>query len=232
VAHVLAGLAPDRIREHQRWLTDDGTAESDERPRAVAQEESESALHRAAGMPRPFRERLRSGLARFGAGIAIGAVVTGILFASLRPKDADAPAPPTAYQPETPRTPGVSERPPAPVVPEPTSPRGETVAATSRPSPAPSAPPSPVARVSREPKREHQAAPGALHVSARPTWATIMVDGKSVGATPLVVPNVPAGKHTIEALPGGRGPALVRSVVVPEGGVSRIEFRFDEVAPR
>jgi hypothetical protein len=59
-----------------------------------------------------------------------------------------------------------------------------------------------------------------------------MVDGKSVGATPLVVPNVPAGKHTIEALPGGRGPALVRSVVVPEGGVSRIEFRFDEVAPR
>ncbi|PYR26106.1 MAG: PEGA domain-containing protein, partial [Acidobacteria bacterium] len=38
---------------------------------------------------------------------------------------------------------------------------------------------------------------GALTVDSRPQGATVFIDGKLAGATPLSVPAVPAGDHAV-----------------------------------
>jgi hypothetical protein len=69
---------------------------------------------------------------------------------------------------------------------------------------------------------------GTVYVSASPTWATISLDGKPAGSTPTVFADLPAGPHTIEALPLGHGPKVVKKVTVEAGGTARVGFDFDE----
>jgi serine/threonine protein kinase len=67
---------------------------------------------------------------------------------------------------------------------------------------------------------------GTLNVSAMPVWATILVDGKDVGATPTVVSRVAAGRHVVEALPRGSPPAERRVVDVKPDAIVRVDFAF------
>ncbi len=68
-------------------------------------------------------------------------------------------------------------------------------------------------------KRPPPAKPGKLFVDARP-WATIYLDGKKLGVTPILGMTVPAGEHTVKAVAeDGRTKTL--RITVPAGGDAR-----------
>jgi hypothetical protein len=64
-------------------------------------------------------------------------------------------------------------------------------------------------------------------VSARGKWAMIRVDGKSVGSTPLSIPDLKPGPHQVEALALGQEPALKKTVNVEPGTTLRVDFAFE-----
>jgi hypothetical protein len=53
------------------------------------------------------------------------------------------------------------------------------------------------------------------------TWASIYEGNRHLGDTPLRI-QLPAGRHTLRALPGGRGPARRLRVEVTPGGTARV----------
>ncbi|HUF47991.1 MAG TPA: PEGA domain-containing protein [Vicinamibacterales bacterium] len=57
---------------------------------------------------------------------------------------------------------------------------------------------------------------GSLEVDSRPRGATVTVDGRRVGVTPLSVPDLPAGRHVVEL--GLEGYRSVRSEVLVRAG--------------
>ena len=69
---------------------------------------------------------------------------------------------------------------------------------------------------------------GALYVNASPDWATVKIDSKLAGTTPIVLSNVPAGSHTLQAQLLGREPSMQKSVIVEAGSKARVEFDFDK----
>ena len=69
--------------------------------------------------------------------------------------------------------------------------------------------------------------PGTLNVVSIPSWATISIDGKVAGDTPLVLRDVPAGAHTLEARSLGTGLPQQRTVNVSPGTATRVEFRAE-----
>jgi len=77
------------------------------------------------------------------------------------------------------------------------------------------------------PRRQESAGTGTLNVSARPTWATIRIDGRTAGSTPTVIRNVQTGSHSIEALPRGKGPGKRKTVTIGRDKVSNVEFVFE-----
>jgi serine/threonine-protein kinase len=103
-----------------------------------------------------------------------------------------------------------------------------------RPSPSPSPPP-PVAAVVPDaavpappppeqpaiempPQRQKPAAPpkpGLLSIDSTP-WATIYLDGSSLGMTPIVKRSVPAGRHKLRAVMKD-GRTIERTVDIPAG---------------
>jgi eukaryotic-like serine/threonine-protein kinase len=68
---------------------------------------------------------------------------------------------------------------------------------------------------------------GTVSVVASPNWATIFLDGKIVGQTPLELRGVAAGLHTIEARALGTERQQRRVVGVVPGAVSRVEFSHE-----
>ena len=64
------------------------------------------------------------------------------------------------------------------------------------------------------------AEPGRLHVDARP-WATVYLDGKSLGVTPIVGVSVSAGDHVIKAVSEDGQVRTMRLRVSPGGEVRR-----------
>jgi len=70
------------------------------------------------------------------------------------------------------------------------------------------------------------AAAGTVNVSARPKWALISVDGKTVGSTPVAVSGLAAGAHVIDAALLGDGPAQRKTVEVEPGKIVRVHFVF------
>ena len=66
--------------------------------------------------------------------------------------------------------------------------------------------------------------PGTLNVVSSPSWATISLDGKVVGETPLVLRGVSGGTHTLEARSLGTGLPQRRVVSVLPGAATRVEF--------
>jgi hypothetical protein len=59
--------------------------------------------------------------------------------------------------------------------------------------PAPAASPRPSGTASLEPP----SGPGSLHVVSRPPGAEVVIDGRTVGRTPLVISNVRSGAHDV-----------------------------------
>ncbi len=108
---------------------------------------------------------------------------------------------------------------PSPSTTTPTSTSTPTSTATPVPPPVhPSAPspptpaPPPVTR--KEPKKPERKAPververkpvgnGSFTIDSKP-WATVYVDGKKLGVTPIFKRTLPAGKHTVKAVSGGK----------------------------
>jgi len=107
------------------------------------------------------------------------------------------------------------------LVPEP--PAAPSPAASSLPAPPTSAQPV----VAPPPLAAKPIETGTLNVSARPTWATVRIDGKAAGSTPTVIKNLRIGPHTVEALPGGKGPGQRKKVTVTRDGVTNVEFLFE-----
>ncbi|HEV3189777.1 MAG TPA: serine/threonine-protein kinase [Polyangiaceae bacterium] len=66
--------------------------------------------------------------------------------------------------------------------------------------------------------------PGTINVVSSPSWATISLDGKVAGETPLVMRDVSGGSHTLEARVLGTGSPKLRVVTVLPGRATRVEF--------
>jgi hypothetical protein len=47
---------------------------------------------------------------------------------------------------------------------------------------------------------------GSIYVDSRPRGATVFVDGRSVGQTPLSLPGVPIGSHVVKIEMAGKQP--------------------------
>jgi serine/threonine-protein kinase len=225
VAELLAHVAPGRVAEHIRWLS-----ETESEPRLVAT--PSEAQPRSAGP----RRRRRSVVTMVGALAVASMAAMGL--AMRRPAADRSPVPA-----------------PVPVAIEATVVRPETAVAKANPVPPPAtaqavataaaqrlaAEERPRAKTERRDPNRKGARAGAaprsvpsptgtatLYVNATPTWATIMLDGKPVGTTPIVLNEVAAGRHTVVAQPLGKGPSMRRELVLETGKTARIGF---EVAP-
>ena len=68
-------------------------------------------------------------------------------------------------------------------------------------------------------------APGTLIVSSSPAGANVYVDGKSAGKTPVTIPDMPAGQHTLLlTLPGYAD--VSRSIDVSTGAENQVAIDF------
>ena len=103
------------------------------------------------------------------------------------------------------------------------------VAAPAAPEPQPQPPAAPPARdIRRMPSVERTASgPGSLQVLSRPAGAQVRIDGRAIGRTPLVVPDVSAGAHDVRLdLPGFRGWAT--SIDVSPGQRTRVAASLEQ----
>jgi serine/threonine-protein kinase len=87
----------------------------------------------------------------------------------------------------------------------------------------PPSPPSPPAsdklEKKRRPPRPPPAKPGKLFFNATP-WATVYLDGKKIGVTPIVGVTVPSGNHSLKAV-AEDGRTKTIQISVPAGGEAR-----------
>ncbi len=101
------------------------------------------------------------------------------------------------------------------------------------PSPAPARAPRPTptntpsTRASAAPVASATATTGTINVTARPKWALITVDGKSVGSTPVAVSSLSVGTHSVEAALLGEAPVMKKTVEVEPGKIVRVHFVFE-----
>jgi serine/threonine protein kinase len=115
------------------------------------------------------------------------------------PPAAVKPAPPAPLPPAAVPSPAPAAPVPAPstAAPSPAAP----VPATAAPAPAAKKPPANVAASTRKkpPPRSKTATAvvGSLSIASRPEGATVTLDGRAVGVTPLTLPEVAAGSHAI-----------------------------------
>jgi hypothetical protein len=223
IAQVLASAAPNRVREHERWLreADDNTRPGHETGAASAEVSAELPTSVTAKSLRVSSNRWLPFLAALGLMLGFF-VVFERMRAALSPSALPAPSV-TAVTVQS-----SGGRPPAAV------PRREpTTAASVAGQPLPVAPvqqalgaPSP-GRSARLAERTVAAETfGSLNVSASPVWANVVVDGKDVGATPTVVQHLSVGSHLVEAKPQGREPGQVKRVEVAADKSTRVDFTF------
>jgi serine/threonine protein kinase len=237
LAALMAGLFPDQVREHEGWLRSEDRHDS-----ALRQEERTSGLSGLAigeASPRIVR-RASSRLFRLGAamGTALSAAALAVLLGwppfhvRVRPPEgADRggrsegyvpPIEPYASTParssvEPPGLPPVEGTGTDPIVGQSTRSRGAPPTIGHRRQPS-----QPQSRRPAEPP----AAPATLNIVALPTWATIRLDGKDAGATPLVLREVAPGRHVVDAISLGSGPRETRTILLEPASVTRVEFQF------
>jgi hypothetical protein len=105
----------------------------------------------------------------------------------------------------------------------------ETAPAPAAPAPAPRTPPA----ASRTPARpaptaaEPEAFTGVLFVDSRPQGATVFVDDRSVGVTPLSLPGIPAGSHVVRLELTGKKTWTTTTRVVA-GQTARVTGSLDD----
>lgn len=217
VARLLAHAAPERVREHIRWLREATDGPSGPTPEASPPPPSASGKHVSA------RRKRRS--FRLTLGVLVAGSVAATALMMVRPAidrsrhpqgEAIASEWPPADR-ERIVTPPIE---PAPSARPPALPAGPALPGKTRK-------PAPIRSTPRRPPPE-PAGTGTLYVNASPTWATINLDGKPAGTTPTVVSNLAAGSHIVVATPLGKGPPVQRKVVVEAGGTARMGFEFEE----
>jgi CRISPR/Cas system-associated exonuclease Cas4 (RecB family) len=72
---------------------------------------------------------------------------------------------------------------------------------------------------------------GSIVVDSRPRGATVFVDGKRLGVTPMRVPDVPAGSHTIRLELAGHKP-VTSTLVVASGDPTRFTVTLEQIGTR
>jgi eukaryotic-like serine/threonine-protein kinase len=154
--------------------------------------------------------------------VAGAAIVTGAM-AMMRPDapPAPLPVPPAPAVVAMTPTPAPAPAPtptPAPPTPTPTA----TAQATPPPTPTPTPP--------RKHETTHDSAPsgppGFITIDSAPVYATIYIDGKNYGDTPLVHLSLPPGHHAVKAV-SPSGTAKTASITIESGKtapVRRIEW--------
>lgn len=80
-------------------------------------------------------------------------------------------------------------------------------------------------KMASSPAEEPRSAP-SLNISSRPVWASIRIDKKPRGSTPLVINDLGPGPHDVEAFPQGKSPSRQKTVVLKAGVVERLDFQF------
>jgi len=68
---------------------------------------------------------------------------------------------------------------------------------------------------------------GSVFVDSRPRGATVLLDGKSVGQTPLSVPGVPVGTHVVKIEMTGKRP-WSSTTRVSAGAMSRVTGSLED----
>jgi eukaryotic-like serine/threonine-protein kinase len=150
--------------------------------------------------------------------VAGAAVVTGVMVMMKQPHAAPPPAEVVAMTPQPTPTP-----PPPTPTPTPTpQPAPPTLAPTPTPTPTPTPP--------RKHETPHESAPsgppGFITIDSAPVYATIYIDGKNYGDTPLVHISLPPGHHAVKAV-SPSGTAKTASITIESGKtapVRRIEW--------
>ena len=85
----------------------------------------------------------------------------------------------------------------------------------------------PGARLERDRRRVPTSYTGSLYVDSRPRGATVLVDGKSVGLTPLTLQNVAVGAHVVRIELSGKRP-WTTSTRVASGEMARVTGSLDD----
>jgi hypothetical protein len=83
-----------------------------------------------------------------------------------------------------------------------------------RPSPTPAATPPP---------------PAGLRIETEPAGATVSIDGKELGVSPLTVPNVTPGLRTVRVFRDGYAPTELSLEVAPEVALAPLRFSLQAV---
>ncbi len=169
--------------------------------------------------------------------VAAAAVVTGAMAMMKKPEPVTTTTPPAAEvvamtpmppQPPTPQpqpTP-LPLPPPQPLPPPPPQPLPPP---PPQPLPQPQPPPTPTAPHIKH-EAPHESAPsgppGYITIDSAPVYATIFIDGKNYGDTPLVHISLPPGHHAVKAV-SPSGSAKTASITIESGKtapVRRIEW--------
>ena len=245
VAQVVANVPPGAAQKALDWVR---KGPVDEEPPPI---ESSTAVSEALAPP---GQPLRSGrsIPRRAAAVGVVALIGAALIATamaFSPKTPEPLPPRTAtadlQSPEPQRTERAivssqeerpSGRPSDPAAQamgsgRPSDPAAQAMGSGRKPKSAPPASsqrttPTPAASAAPAPSASAVVATGTINVSARPKWALVSVDGKSVGSTPVAVSSLSAGAHVIDAVLLGDGPAQRKTVEVEAGKIVKVHFVF------
>jgi hypothetical protein len=68
---------------------------------------------------------------------------------------------------------------------------------------------------------------GSLYVDSRPRGATVTIDGRSVGQTPVSVPDVPVGSHVVRIEMDGKRPVTANPRITA-GKLERVTVSLED----
>jgi hypothetical protein len=216
VASTLALLAPGRVREHEAWLRAADSASGGEAASKLGTLAVSVTRDAALGPPSPRRRRFQA-MALFLVGLVGVAAFFRIAGAGLRRP----PAPEPAAASLAPRAPPAVTT--APLQESATASESATPAGLPTPARAPGHP-RPALPVLRPQVPSTPASFGTLNIVSSPSWSTVLLDGKVVGETPLMLRAVPSGAHSIEGRPLGVGAPDRLTITVQPDAVTRVEL--------
>jgi hypothetical protein len=142
------------------------------------------------------------------------------------------PAPPAAAPPSVtapPLTAPPVAEPPATVPPATARPEAAPAAKPpppAKPPPARPAAPPPVAEDSKPAETATVARTGRITVRTTPAGARVTIDGKDVGKSPLTIPNLARGTHTVRVIRDGYSTVERRVVITPSQPASTLTLNL------
>ena len=137
------------------------------------------------------------------------------------PTTSESRQPPSVAPPASSARPASSSPPARPVEQRPTG----SQRAPAAPTPAP--PERPTRARTVPPAAPAASGPGSIQVLSRPSGAQVILDGQPVGRTPLAIPDLPAGPHSVRLeLPGYQRWAT--TVDVKAGSAARVAGTLEE----